>query len=99
MNRVAYGNMEFVRCNNTKPRIQKFPPELVPYNSYVDGHGGFWSILDGVNHAGCSREQHRNDQDWNHSPSQFNLRAPIALRRLALCVGDSATELRYGVYQ
>src|ERR1700756_4847128 len=99
MGRVAHGNMEFVRCNNTKPWKPEFPPELVPYNSHLDGCRRLWSILDGMNHAGCSGEKNRNDQDWNHSPGQFNLRAAIHLRRLTLRVCPSAAELHQGVTQ
>src|SRR5262249_32633166 len=99
MGGVAYGNMEFVGCNNTKPWIPEFPPELVPYNSYLDGGGRFWSILNGVNHAGCSGEQHRDDQHWNHSPGQFNLRAPIHLRWLSFCLRPSAAELHQDITQ
>src|SRR5262244_550009 len=93
MGGVAYGNMEFVRCNDTKPWIPEFPPELVPYNSYLDGRRRFRCILDGVNHAGCSGEQHRNDQDWNHGPGQFNLCTPVYLSWLACMISCFAAEL------
>src|SRR6516164_7379229 len=96
---VAYGYMEFVRCNDPKPRIPEFPPKLVPYNRYLYGCRRFWSVLDGVNHAGGGGEQHRDDEDWNHRPGQFDLRAPIHLRRLSICLCPSAAELHHGVTQ
>src|ERR1700739_1470802 len=96
---VAYGYMEFVRCNDTKPRIPEFPPELVPYNRYLYGCRRFWSVLDRVNHAGGSGEQHRNDEDWNHRPGQFDLRASIHLRWLVLGVRDSVSKFHHDVTQ
>src|SRR5215472_7683946 len=79
MGGVADGNMQFIRGDDAKCRIPKFPPELVPYDRYFHSTRGFWSILDGVNHAGCNGEQQRNDQDWNHSPCKLDLRAPVHL--------------------
>src|SRR5215472_237803 len=99
MSRVAHGNMEFVRGDDAKRGIAKFPPKLVSDCGHLHSSFRFRRVLDCVNHLGCSGEQHRNDKDWNHGPGQLNLRTPIHLSRLALCVGDPAAELHYGVYQ
>src|SRR6516165_4071035 len=98
MSGIAYRNMELVRGDDAELGISKFPPKLMPDCDHLYSSCGLRRVLDRMNHLGCS-EQHRNDEDWNHGPGQLNLRAPIHLRRLALCVGDSAAELHYGVYQ
>src|SRR5215470_6277242 len=83
MSRVTHGDMEFVRGDDTERRIAEFPPKLVPDCGHLYSPCGLRCVLDRMNHLGCSGEQHRNDEDWNHSPGQFNPRAPVHLSGFA----------------
>src|SRR5215472_7162060 len=86
MSGVTHGDMEFVRGDDAKRGIAKFPPKLVPDCSHLCSPCGLRRVLDRMNHLGGSGEQHRNDEDWNHGPGQFNLCASIYLRWLASTV-------------
>ncbi len=99
MGGVAHWNVQFVRRDNAKCRVPKFPPELVPYNNYLYGRRGFWNILDAVNHAGSCQKKDNDDQDWNDGPGQLNLRASIHLGWLTLCARYFAAEFHYDIAQ
>src|SRR5215471_4709588 len=99
MSGVTHGDMEFVRGDDAKRGISKFPPKLVPYCGHLHSPFRLRRVLDRVNHLGCSGEQHRNDENGNHGPSHFNLRASIQLRWLSFRLSPSAAELHHGVTQ
>ena len=54
-------------------------------------------VLDRVNHSGCRGEQDDDDQHRNDRPRQFDLRAAIHLRGLAIGVRGRGAELDDGI--
>src|SRR5580658_11385901 len=45
MCRVAYGNVQFIRCHHLQRRVSVFPPELMPDDGDFDGVAGFGGVL------------------------------------------------------
>src|SRR5215469_10572765 len=82
MSGVAYRDMEFVRGDDAEIGIPKFPPKLVADRGDLHCPCRPWRVLDGVDHAGGSSEQHGDDQDWDHRPGQLNLGASVHLSGL-----------------
>src|SRR5215470_2952068 len=92
MSSVAHGNMEFVGGDDTKRWISKFPPKLMPDGCNLQSPRGPRCVLDRVNYAGSSGEQHCNDQNWDHGPGQFNLCTSIHLSWFAPTVSRLTAE-------
>src|SRR4029077_5987414 len=99
MRRVTHGNMGFSVGNHTEPGIAEFPPKLVSNCGYLQSFSRLRRVLNCVNDSCRHEKKHDNDQNRNDGPGEFNLRASIHLRWLAVCVRRSAAELHDDVSQ
>ena len=77
------GTCSSLAVTTFEPRISIFPPELVADHGDLDSAGrrsAFWMPGD---HARRRQKQDHHNQNRNHRPGQFDLRAAVNLRGLA----------------
>ena len=91
--------MQLVGRDDAERRVAVLPPELMPDHRDFDRGGRLRRVLNRVNHASRRGEQDEDDQDRNDRPRQFDLRAAVHLRGLAIGVRRRGAELHDRVDQ
>ena len=79
---IAYRNVQLIGSDDALLWITKLPPELVSDGDDLDRILRLRSILNRVDHSCGCQKQDDDDQNRNHGPRQFNLRASVNLGRL-----------------
>ena len=82
-------NVEFVRSDHAIFWVSELPPELMPDHRDIESCLWFWRVLNREDDACRRKEQDDHDQDRDHGPRQFNLRAAVDLSWLALRIAFS----------
>src|ERR1700733_15190329 len=71
--------MKFVCGDYAVFRVSKLPPELMPDYCDIESRLWLWRVLNREDDACRRKEENDHDQDGDHGPRQFNLRAAIDL--------------------
>jgi len=88
MDRVAYGNMQFICRYYPQLWITILPPELVTDRCNRDRVAGRRCFLNNGDHPRGRHEQSNDDENRNNSQRQFDLIAAAYLGRFASIVGS-----------
>ena len=93
MRGIADRNVQFICSDDPQRGVSKFPPELMADDGDLDRSLGHAGILNGMDDAGRSHEEHQHNEHRNHCPGEFDLIAAVNLRRLRAIVAGACGTL------